>query len=434
MEILYDPALWTVVIFISLLAIRVPIAISIGIASLAVAWQCSLGLPMTSYNFFANIAKFPLLAIPYFILAGNIMSRAGIATRIINLIRLVFGHMTGGLAIATVLVAAFWGAVSGSPAATVAALGVILIPGMVDSGYDKPFATAVVSVSSGLSSIIPPSIAFIMYGVITGVSIGAIFAAGFVPGFIIALCLILSVYFTSRKKGYVGDIKAEKTGEHEIRAALKEAFWALLTPVIILGGIYGGIFTPTEAAAVACFYGLFVGVVVYHSLTIKDIYEILSETVTGSATVMFISACAGLYSWVSTSVGLVEKTSALLLGISGNEYVTLFMIYVILFLGGMLLDAVSLMYVFMPLIMPVMSTFGWDPVWFGVMVAIMIAIGCVTPPVAVSLFVGCRISGLTIEELTPPVLPMLFAMLLGLVVLSVFPGLSLFLPKLMGLM
>ncbi|MGN0882622.1 TRAP transporter large permease [Cloacibacillus porcorum] len=432
MDFLYDPALWTVLIFLFLLLIKVPIAISIGIASLAVAWQCDLGLPMTSYNFFANIAKFPLLAIPYFILAGNIMSRAGIATRIINLIRISFGKLTGGLAIATVIVAAFWGAVSGSPAATVAALGVILIPGMVDAGYSRPFATAVVSVSSGLSSVIPPSIAFIMYGVITGVSIGAIFAAGFIPGFIIAFCMIVSVYLSSRRHGYRGDNIERKPGD--LRAAFKEAIFALLIPVIILGGIYGGIFTPTEAAAVACFYGLFVGVFVYRSLTIKVIYEVLVDTLIGSAIVMFISACAGLYSWVSASVGLVEKTSALLIGISGNEYVTLLMIYIILFIGGMLLDAVSLMYVFMPLIMPVMANFGWDPVWFGVMLAIMVAIGCVTPPVAVSLFVGCRISGLTIEELTPPVLPLLFSMLCGMAVLSIFPQITMFLPKLMGFM
>ncbi|ANZ43721.1 TRAP transporter large permease [Cloacibacillus porcorum] len=432
MDVLYDPALWTVLIFLFLLLIKVPIAISIGIASLAVAWQCDLGLPMTSYNFFANIAKFPLLAIPYFILAGNIMSRAGIATRIINLIRISFGKLTGGLAIATVIVAAFWGAVSGSPAATVAALGVILIPGMVDAGYSRPFATAVVSVSSGLSSVIPPSIAFIMYGVITGVSIGAIFAAGFIPGFIIAFCMIVSVYLSSRRHGYRGDNIERKPGD--LRAAFKEAIFALLIPVIILGGIYGGIFTPTEAAAVACFYGLFVGVFVYRSLTIKVIYEVLVDTLIGSAIVMFISACAGLYSWVSASVGLVEKTSALLIGISGNEYVTLLMIYIILFIGGMLLDAVSLMYVFMPLIMPVMANFGWDPVWFGVMLAIMVAIGCVTPPVAVSLFVGCRISGLTIEELTPPVLPLLFSMLCGMAVLSIFPQITMFLPKLMGFM
>lgn len=432
MDVLYDPALWTVLIFLFLLLIKVPIAISIGIASLAVAWQCDLGLPMTSYNFFANIAKFPLLAIPYFILAGNIMSRAGIATRIINLIRISFGKLTGGLAIATVIVAAFWGAVSGSPAATVAALGVILIPGMVDAGYSRPFATAVVSVSSGLSSVIPPSIAFIMYGVITGVSIGAIFAAGFIPGFIIAFCMIVSVYLSSRRHGYRGDNIERKPGD--LRAAFKEAIFALLIPVIILGGIYGGIFTPTEAAAVACFYGLFVGVFVYRSLTIKVIYEVLVDTLIGSAIVMFISACAGLYSWVSASVGLVEKTSALLIGISGNEYVTLLMIYIILFIGGMLLDAVSLMYVFMPLIMPVMANFGWDPVWFGVMLAIMVAIGCVTPPVAVSLFVGCRISGLTIEELTPPVLSLLFSMLCGMAVLSIFHQITMFLPKLMGFM
>ncbi len=427
-----DPAFWTVSLFIALLALRVPIAVCIGMASIAVAWFWDLGLPMISYNFFANIAKYPLLAIPYFILAGNIMSQAGIAARIITFIRLLFGHLTGGLAIATVIVAAFWGAVSGSPAATVAALGVILIPAMVDSGYDKPFAAAVVSVSSGLSSVIPPSIAFIMYGVITGVSIGALFAAGFLPGFLIALCLVVSIYLTSRKKGYRGDAAFRSKGA--LWPAFREAFWALLTPVIILGGIYGGVFTPTEAAAVACFYGLFVGTVVYRTLSWRQIYAILLETLQASATVMFICASAGLYSWVSSSVGLIEKVSDLLLGLSGNEYVTLFMVYAILFVGGMVLDAVSIMYVFMPLIMPVIARFGWDPIWFGVMLALLIAIGCVTPPVAVSLWVGCRISGLSIEELTPPVIPMLGFLLIALLILSLFPAISLFLPRALGLM
>ena len=426
-----DPAVWAIILFIVPLLLGVPIGISLAMASVSVAWYWDFGVSMTSYNYFANVAKFPLLAIPFFILAGNIMDKASIADKIVNLLKHLMGHFTGGLAIAAISVAVFWGAVSGSTAATVAAIGVVLIPGMVKAGYDKAFATAVVCVASGLAIIIPPSITFIMYAVITGVSVGAIFAAGFIPGFLIALCLIVSVYITSCKKGYKGIPKSKEPGA--LWALLKDAFWALMTPVIILGGIYGGVFTPTEAAAVACFYGLFVGVVVYKRISFMDFYELLVETLKGTAIIMFICASAGLYSWIGSTVGLIEKTSGVLLGFSSNEYVLLLMIYIILFFGGMLLDGVSMLYVFMPLLVPLMNQFGWDPIWFGVMVTIMVAAGTVTPPVAMNLYVGCRISGISIEELTPPVIPLLISVFVGLAILSLFPAITLFLPKVLGL-
>jgi C4-dicarboxylate transporter DctM subunit len=267
--------------------------------------------------------------------------------------------------------------------------------------------------------------------VITGVSVGAIFAAGFIPGALIAGCLMVSAYMTAKRKGYRGEV-FEKSWSEFFRI-LKDAFWALMAPVIILGGIYGGVFTPTEAAAVSCFYGLFVGVAVYRRIGLKDVYDLLAETLRGSATVMFICASAGLYAWIGSTVGLIEKSSGLLLNISSNEYVLLMMIYIILFFGGMLLDGVSILYVFMPILTPLMSRYNWDPVWFGVMVTIMVAIGTITPPVAANLYVGCRISGLTMEELTPPVIPLMIATIIGLVILTLFPGLTLFLPKALGL-
>lgn len=432
MDIFNDPAFWAVILFIVPLLLKVPIGIALALSSVVVAWRWDMGVSMVSYNYFANVAKFPLLAIPFFILAGNIMDKASIADKIVNLLRYIFGHMTGGLAIAAISVAVFWGAISGSTAATVAAIGTILIPGMVRAGYDKAFATAVVCVASGLAIIIPPSITFIMYAVITGVSVGAIFAAGFIPGFVIAACLIISAYFTCRKKGYGGEVYKKSWGE--FWHILKDAFWAIMTPIIILGGIYGGICTPTEAAAVACFYGLFVGVVVYKRIDFKAFRELLVETVRGSAIIMFICASAGLYSWIGSTVGLIEKSSGLLLGISSNEYILLLMIYIILFFGGMLLDGVSILYVFMPILVPLMNQYGWDPVWFGIMVTIMVAIGTITPPVAMNLYVGCRISGLSIEELTPPVIPLMIATIAGLVVLTMFPKLTLFLPTQLGLM
>ncbi|WP_301204920.1 TRAP transporter large permease, partial [uncultured Desulfovibrio sp.] len=352
-----DPAFWLLTLFLVPLLLRVPIALALGFAALAVVWKWDMGLTMLSYNFFAGIAKFPLLAIPFFILAGYIMERAGIAARIVTLMEALTGSMTGGLAVATVAVATFWGAVSGSGPATVAALGLILIPGMTRVGYDRDFAAATVSVTSGLAIVIPPSIAFIVYGGIANVSVPALFAAGFVPGILVALCIMAAVVIISRKKGYRG-----KRGTMPAGRAFREAFWGVLTPAVILGGIYGGIFTPTEAAAVAVFYGLFVGIFIYRTInSVKMLFEIFSASMQATAVVMIVVTCAGLYSWVASTVGLVERGSALLLSVSDDPWIVLLMINIILLLAGMLLDAISIYYVFLPFMLPIMSHFQWDP-------------------------------------------------------------------------
>ncbi|WP_165076584.1 MULTISPECIES: TRAP transporter large permease [unclassified Desulfovibrio] len=424
-----DPAFWLLTLFLVPLILRVPIALSLGVAALMVVWKWDMGLNMLSYNFFAGIAKFPLLAIPFFILAGYIMERAGIASRIVTLMESLMGTMTGGLAIATVAVATFWGAVSGSGPATVAALGLILIPGMTRVGYDRDFAAATVSVTSGLAIVIPPSIAFIVYGGIANVSVPALFAAGFVPGLIVALCIMGAVYLISRRKGYRG-----KRGTKPVGKAFREAFWGVLTPAVILGGIYGGIFTPTEAAAVAVFWGLFVGIFIYRTInSVKILFEIFSASMQATAVVMIVVTCAGLYSWVASTVGLVERGSALLLSVSSDPWVVLLMINIILLLAGMLLDAISIYYVFLPFMLPIMAHFGWDPIWFGIMMTVNLAVGQVTPPVAVNLYVGANISGLTMEQISKAALPLIGAALLALIVIVLFPGLSTFLPRLLGL-
>ena len=425
-----DPAFWTLIVFLCPLLIKIPIAVALGGASFIVAWNWGLGFPMVSYNFFAGIAKFQLLAIPFFILAGVIMEKAGIAERIITFIKEVVGDVTGGLAIATVAVATFWGAVSGSGPATVAAIGLILIPGMVQGGYDKPFATAVVSVSSGLAIVIPPSIAFIVYGDLAQVSVGALFAAGVIPGILVALCIAVAVYLHSRKKGYRGEPRG---GMADLWRAFKDALWALFTPVVILGGIYGGVFTPTEAAAVAVFYGLFVGIFVYHTITFRVLYEILSSTVVGTAVVMIVVTCAGLYSWVGAAVGLIDKAAGVLLSISADPRIVLLMINIILLIAGMLLDAISIFYVFLPILLPIMAHFGWNPIWFGVMMTVNLAIGQVTPPVAVNLYVGANISGLTMEQIAKPAIPLIIAAMIALVFITVFPGITTFLPTILKL-
>ena len=429
MQWLSDPCFWLLATFVVMLALRVPIAISLGLSAMIVGWQWDLGITMFSYNFFAGIAKVPLLAIPFFILAGYIMEKAGIASRIVEFVEACVGNMVGGLAIATVAVATFWGAVSGSGPATVAALGLILIPAMVKNGYDKPFAAATVSVTSGLAIVIPPSIAFIVYGGIADVSVSALFAAGIVPGLIVAGFLMIAVNIISRRHGWRG-----KPRTVSLWKAFKDAFWGLMTPVVILGGIYGGIFTPTEAAAVAIFYGFFVGIFIYRTIrSPRVIFEILGESMKATAVIMFVVTCAGLFAWVASTIGLVEKGAAMLLSISSNPWALLFLINLLLLGAGMLLDAISIYYVLLPFLLPLVRHFGWDPVWFGVMMTVNLAVGQVTPPVAVNLYVGAKISNLTMEDITPPVIPLLAACVLALAVIVAFPDLTTFLPKLLGL-
>ena len=412
-SLLHDPAFWLLVLFAIPLILRVPIALALGFSALVVVWQWDLGFSMLSYNFFAGIAKFPLLAIPFFILAGYIMERSGIAARIVALMEALVGSMTGGLALATV-----------------AALGLILIPGMAKAGYDKAFAAATVSVTSGLAIVIPPSIAFIVYGSVADVSVPALFAAGFVPGIVVALFIMAAVLIISRKRGYRGQPSGKSVG-----TALKEAFWGVMTPVVILGGIYGGVFTPTEAAAVAVFYGLFVGVFIYRTInSIGILVEIFAASIRATAVVMLVVTCAGLFSWVASTVGLVEKGSAVLLAVSDNQWVVLLMINIILLLAGMLLDAISIYYVFLPFMLPIMAHFNWDPVWFGIMMTVNLAVGQVTPPVAVNLYVGANISGISMERISKAALPLIFASLLALVVIIIFPDLSTFVPRMLGQM
>jgi C4-dicarboxylate transporter DctM subunit len=431
MSFLTNPVFWTLAIFLLPLLIRVPIAVALGIATISVVYVCDYGYNMLSYSLYAGIAKTPLLAIPFFILAGIIMEKVGIAERIVALIKQLVGDTRGGLAVATVIVAAFWGAVSGSGPATVAALGLILIPSMFAAGYDKAFATATVSVSSGLAIIIPPSIAFIVYSDIMQQSVGAMFAAGILPGIIVAASLCVAVYIISAVRGYKGEPRGSL---RVVLKTFKEAFWGIMTPVVILGGIYGGIFTPTEAAAVAAFYGLFVGLVIYRTLTLKMLYNIMVETVVSTAVVMLVVACAGLYSWLGSTVGLIDTIAGALLSISESPVVIMLMINIILLIAGMLLDANSIMYIFLPILMPIIAHLGWDPIWFGIIMTVNLAIGQVTPPVAVNLFVGARLSGLTMEQIAKPALPLIFAAVLALALLCAFPEISLVIPRALGFM
>jgi C4-dicarboxylate transporter, DctM subunit len=423
-------ALWFFGLFILMLAIGAPIAVALGATGLVLIWQFHLGMAAIGPTFYANLAKFQLLAIPFFVMAGLILERVGISERLVRLASLLIGPVHGGLALVAIVCCVFFAGISGSGPADTAALGTILIPAMAARGYAKPFASALIASGGSIAIIIPPSIAFIIYGVITNTSIPALFAAGVLPGLLVGACLAIPAYVIARRHGWRGDRYGSCA---EILMALREAVWGLLAPLIILGGIYGGVFTPTEAAVVAVFYGLFVGFVIYRSLTLASLWRILNDTAVSSAVVMLIVGFAGLYAWAGSTMGVIDRMTQGLLGLSKNPVAILWAINLLVFLAGYILDGISIYYIFVPIIMPIMAAFGWDAVWIGVMLTVNIAIGQVTPPVAVNLYVAANIARLSFEEISRAVWPFVLAMLLALGIVVQWPGLSTWLPGFFGL-
>ncbi len=415
-------------IFLVLLLLGVPIAVSIGVAAIFIIWKANLGITIVSPNFYSGIAKFPLLAIPLFILAGFILERCGISERLVRFANILVGERKGALAIVAVAVCVFFGGISGSGPADAAAIGAILIPAMIHEGYPRGFTAALIAGAGSTAIVVPVSIALIIYGALTNTSITTLFAAGIIPGIIAGLSLVIPAYIISVKKGYGEHRKDEK--HLTLFQAFKEAFWGLLAPVIILGGLYGGVFTPTEAAVVAVFYGIFLGFVVYRTLTFKKFYEILVDSSNASAIVMLIVTLAGLFSWAASTLGTLDRISHYLLGLSSNQYAILFFINLILFIAGMLIDAISIYYIFLPIFLPIIARFHWDPIWFGVMMTFNLAIGQFTPPVAVNLYVTTHLANINIEDTFKAVIPFIVSMLIALILLAIFPEITLFIPHL----
>ncbi|GAB5602371.1 TRAP transporter large permease [Thermus sp. FJN-A] len=407
-------------LFLALLLLRVPVAAALGAAAVAVIALGGLGLQVVSFNFQAGIAKFPLLAIPFFILAGVVMDRAGIAERIVRLLLALVGGWRPGAALATVLAGMLWGAISGSGPATVAALGGILIPMMIRQGYAPGFAAGLMAASAELSIIIPPSIALIVYATLASTSVAQQFWAGILPGVLVGGLLALAAVLVVRARGW-GRGEAVPGSRWRL---LAEAFPGLLTPVIILGGIYGGVFTPTEAAAVGVFWGLLVGMLFYRSLRLVELRGLLVEAGVSSAVVMAIVAWAGLFAWAADTVGLVGRATEHLLGLGSNPLILMGLLNLLWLVMGMLLDAVSIYYLTLPVLLPVMAHMGWDPVWMGIVMTVNMAIGQITPPVAVNLFVSARVSGLPIEQIWREIWPFVLASVLGLGLLAYWPYLT----------
>lgn len=419
------------VLFISfavLLLIGTPIAICLGVSSVVAMLIQGAGRPVETIMsslpqlFSASTSKFVLLAIPFFILAGNIMDKAQISKKLIRLAETCVGHLRGGLAIVCVIVACFFAAISGSGPATVAALGLVLIPGMIRSGYSPSFSAALMGCAGAIGVIIPPSITFVVYGSIADTSIGDLFKAGVIPGLIMGAALIIAALIIGRKVKLKSLPRA--TGK-ERWLAFKDAFWGLLMPVIILGGIYGGIFTPTEAAAVSVVYGLFVGVFIYKTVRLKEMWAIVIDSASTTATVMFITAAASLFAYVLTRARLDVAISSALESVTGGSTIIFFLIVnIILLIAGCFLDSTSALYIFTPLFVPVAQALGVDLIHLGVVMIVNLAIGLFTPPVGVNLYVACGVANVNLKQISKAVVPLLIAALIVLLIVTYVPGIS----------
>ncbi|MFZ7131045.1 MAG: TRAP transporter large permease [Eubacteriales bacterium] len=422
-------ALVLLISFLVLILSNVPIAITMAISSILALISMDIGFSMIPMNYFATSSKFVLLAIPFFILGGNVMQKAGISTKLINFAQSLVGHIKGGLAIVCVIVSIFFAAISGSAPATVAALGLIIIPAMVDVGYKNSTSSALMATSGAIGLIIPPSITFVLYGSIAGVSISRLFMAGIIPGILMGVFLIGAAMFVTRKAELK---KLPKATAKERIESFKDAIWALLMPIIILGSIYGGISTPTEAAAIAAMYGILVGLFVYKSINLKDLYRILVDSVTQTAVVMFITATASLFAWVLTVEGIAAAASDALITLAGgNQIIFLMIVNIILLMAGFVIDGTSSFFIFTPILLPVAIELGYDPLAFGVVMVMNLAIGNATPPVGVCLYVACGIGNISLKEISREAVPFIVAAVIALLLVTYFPQISMLLPNLL---
>jgi C4-dicarboxylate transporter, DctM subunit len=403
-------------------ALTVSVAVSIGLSAIVGIQISNVNMLISVKEMFSSINKFPLAAIPFFILAGNIMETGGISRRLVEFAKSIVGGVQGGLPMTCVLTCMIFAAVSGSSVATTFAVGAILIPALIKHGYPTPYAAALQATSAELGVIIPPSIPMILYGVSAEVSIGELFIAGFGPGILIGLALMLYVYVYCRIKGYG---KNDGDGRLPFFKASWQAGWALMMPVIILGGIYGGIFTPTEASAVAVFYALIVGMLIYREIKIDDLYKILKKSVISSAVIMFIIANAGLFAFLITRAGVPDAIGQYLKEVLQSPAMFLLGVNAALFVIGMFIETSAAIIVLAPILAPVAIHFGIDPVHFGLVMVVNLALGMITPPFGVNLFAACTVARISLDRIIPYLLPFVLVILGCLMLITYIPGISL---------
>ncbi|NWQ44594.1 TRAP transporter large permease [Bacillus sp. EB106-08-02-XG196] len=416
-------------LFICLL-IGVPIAISLGVSALvAIYFGSTLPLDIITQKAFTSLDSFPLLAIPFFMLAGILMGKGGVSKRLLDLATAMVGWMTGGLSMVTIVACMFFAAISGSGPATVAAIGGFMIPAMVAKRYDGGFAAAVSASAGSIGVIIPPSIPFVLYGVIGSVSVGSLFLAGVIPGLLIGIGLMITSYIISKKNGYKPE-HVKRMDFKSVWKATSDAKWALLIPVIILGGIYGGIFSPTEAAVVAVVYALAIGKFVYKELTWQSIFESFREAVIINATTMIIIGLSVSFAYFMTLEQIPNDISGFLTDLSSSPVVILLAINILLLIVGMFIDTISALVVLTPILLPIVTAVGVDPIHFGVILVANLAIGFITPPLGVNLFVASSVGKVKFERIVRAIIPFMISMIICLLVITYVPELSLWLPGL----
>ncbi len=415
--------------FVVLLALGIPIAIGLGGSAMVyVLTQEDLSLTMLIQTTFGGMSSFPLLAIPLFMLAGNLMNEGGLTKDLVRFARLVMGHINGGLGLATILASAIFAAISGSAVATAVAIGMVMIPAMREAGYDEEVGAALTATASCMGPIIPPSIPFIMYGVIANVSIGALFLGGVIPGLLLATFLMMYMYFLAKKRGYPQEAKASL---REVLAGAWQALPALMMPVIIMGGILGGAFTPTEAAGVVVAYALLVGGLFYRRIHWRRLPDILLVAGLESAMVMLLLGLSEPFSCIIASEQIPQLLIAAIGHISTSPFVVLFLINILLILVGIPLETAPAITIVTPVIAPIAAQLGIDPVHLGIVVCFNLVLGLITPPVGAVLFTICSISNMSLAKLSKGIWPPFFISLFVLALITYIPSLTTYLPHLL---
>ena len=413
------------------LVLTVPIGFSLGIASLAyILYTKQLTFGFIAQNLVTGCDSFPIMAIPFFVFAGELMGGGGISRRLLNVANVFFGRIRGGLAIVTVVVCMFFAAISGSGPATVAAVGGMVVPTMLQKGYDRKFVLALIAAAGSIGVIIPPSIPMVVYSVTTNSSVSKLFLAGFVPGLLIGLVLIGYSYFFAVSHGYKGD--EEPFSAKKALKEVKDSIFALLSPVIILGGIYGGIFTPTEAAAVSVIYSLVIGCLVYKELDLKQLMTVTKNARETTATILIVIGCAAGFSKVLTLGRIPTTVATFLTTMTDSKILILLLINILLLIVGCFMETLCAIMILAPILFPVVTALGVDVTHFGIIMVVNLAIGFITPPLGVNLFVASRVGETTLDDVIKGIIPFLIVMIVVLLFITYVPAISMLLPDLLG--
>ncbi|MCC7281594.1 MAG: TRAP transporter large permease [Acetobacteraceae bacterium] len=418
-------------LFFVLLFLGMPIGVALGLSGSLVIYLNDLGIMALPTNAWAGIAKYPLLALPMFVLAGMVFERAGVAERLVHFISALVGRRRGGLGLVAIIVCMVLGGISGSGAADAAAVAAVMLPSMLKEGYPRAFCASLIGASGSTAVLIPPSLPFIVYAVLVpGVSVPALFIGGIVPGILAGLSLMLPALLLARCYGF-GAPDANQPMK-PVWVGFYEAIWGLMAPVIILGGLRSGAFTPTEAAVVAVAYGFFVGFAIYRTLDLYKLFAVLRDSAEVSAVVILIVALASVFAHAGSTLGTFDRMAKWLMGAASHETMMLLAITAIILVAGMLIDAISIFLIFLPILVPIAQAYHWDLTWFGIIVTMNVAIGSFTPPMAINLMVTCKIANCSMESTVPWVIWFVLSMTAALLLVTFVPELVLFLPRMLG--